>query len=99
MTSSDAQKSEVHDTTDDAATSPVATNELQSGLDRPKMPHGEIHPMTVTLADATIVRDDTDAGGPLILTSNDPELNPPRVPIDPFPTDGTPQIDVPVDRP
>ena len=96
MASGDAQKSEVHDTTDDAGSSPAASSDVQRGLDKPKMPHGVIHPMTVTLADATIVRDETDVGGQLVIRSDDPALNPPHVPIDPFPTDGTPQIDVPV---
>ena len=96
MTSGDAQKSEVHDSTDDADGSPVATGEVQRGSDRPTMPHGTIRQPSLTLSNATILRDDTDVGGPLVIQSDDPELNPPHVPIDPFPTDGTPQIDVPL---
>jgi hypothetical protein len=48
--------------------------------------------------DITILEDDTDEGGPLIITSNDPDLNPPHVPIDPFPTGGTPEFDPPVKK-
>lgn len=45
-----------------------------------------------------IIRDDTDDGGPLVIVSDDPDLNPPRASQNPFPTDGTPEIDPPVER-
>jgi hypothetical protein len=32
--------------------------------------------------DVRIVRDDTDFGGPLVVQSDDPDLNPPRTPKD-----------------
>jgi len=45
-----------------------------------------------------IIRDDTDDGGPLVIVSDDPDLNPPRASQNPFPTDGTPEIGSPVER-
>lgn len=93
------QKSEVHETTDDAESGPVAAGgEVQRGAAKPAMPHGDIRPTSVTLSDATIVRDDTDVGGPLVIQSDDPDLNPPRVPAPEFPTDGTPEFDPPVEK-
>lgn len=98
MAKVEPQKSEVHAATDDAESSPAAVGEVQEGRARPAMPHGDVRPASVHLNDATIVRDDTDVGGPLVIQSADPDLNPPRVPIDPFPTNGTPEIDPPVER-
>ena len=43
--------------------------------------------------DVHIIDDLTDEGGPLVIESSDPDLNPPHVPIIPFPTEGTPEID------
>lgn len=94
----DTQKSEVHSTTADASTSPTgggdaATTRGQSTrpTDTPKLspdPPIDVH----------IIRDETDVGGPLVIESADPDLNPPHPPVDPFPTDGTPQIDPPVPK-
>jgi hypothetical protein len=95
------QKSEVHESTADASTSPTAgrdqdmtrrAHSAQSPDDRtPKIP---LNPPT----DIRIVSDETDDGGPLVIESNDPDLNPPQTPKDPFPTLGTPEIDPPVKK-
>jgi hypothetical protein len=98
MTSGDAQKSEVHDATDDATSSPAFVDEAQKGQDKLRAPRGDVRVPDVTLAEADVVRDDTDIGGPLVLESDDPALNPPQTPKDPFPTDGTPEIDPPVEK-
>jgi hypothetical protein len=98
MAKVEPQKSEVHDATDDAATSPAATREPQGGAEKLHAPQGEVRPASVHLNDATIIRDDTDDGGPLVIKTDDPDLNPPRVPVDPFPTDATPEIDPPVEK-
>ena len=92
------QKSEIHEATDDAASSPTYTGEPQEGHARLHAPRGTVRVSDVHLNEATIVRDDTDVGGPLVIKSADPDLNPPRVPIDPFPTDGKPEIDPPVEN-
>ena len=98
MSVSDAQKSEVHASTGDASTSPLAAGDTQttrsvartgSPDDRPQWP---LEPMP---AETQVVRDDTDEGGPLIVKSSDPNLNPPSVPRDPFPTERTPEFDPP----
>lgn len=111
MTSSDAQKSEVHYATADADGSPTAegdaadTREMTKNDRHPDAKHRDPasaeHPprMPSPLTPGThIVRDDTDVGGPLVVESDDPELSPPHVPIDPFPTERTPEIDPPVER-
>ena len=67
------------------------------GTTKPAMPHGPIRPSDVQLSDVTIVRDDTDVGGPLVIVSDDPALDTRGLPADPFPTDGTPEIDPPVE--
>src|SRR5438552_533385 len=100
MSSSDAQKSEVHDTTADAASSPTSPGDQAttkaSGTDKtrptPKMKADDLSPGT------RIIRDETSDGGPLVVESDDPDLNPPRTPKDPFPTERTPEIDPLVDR-
>ena len=93
------QKSEVHQSTADASTSPTAGRDQEMtrrsepapppGDDRPKAP---FDPLT----DSRIVSDETDDGGPLVIESNDPDLNPPKIPQDPFPTLCKPEIDPPV---
>ena len=100
MSSSDAQKSEVHDTSADAGSSPASRGDrdttLASGTDKTRpTPKRELEGLS---PDTHIVRDDTDDGGPLVVESNDPDLNPPQTPKDPFPTERTPEIDPPVDR-
>lgn len=98
MTPIDPQKSEIHEATDDADTSPTSTGEPQGSNAKMRAPRGTVRISDVHLNDATIVQDDTDVGGPLVIKSPLPDLNPPRVPIDPFPTDGKPEIDPPVER-
>jgi hypothetical protein len=99
MSASDAQKSEIHTSTADAGTSPHAagdreTTRSDAGRDlsheSPKLIPEPPSPNT------EIIRDDSDAGGPIVILSDDPDLIPPKVPKDPFPTDRTPQIDPPV---
>jgi hypothetical protein len=100
MSSSDAQKSEVHDTTADADASPTSSGDQattrKSGTDKSReTPKRELEGLS---PGTRIVRDDTSDGGPLVVESNDPDLNPPRTPKDPFPTERTPEIDPPVKR-
>jgi len=98
MSVSDAQKSEVHQATGDASTSPTATDDelatRRSGEETAPWDESKLVPEPPI--NATIVKDDTDAGGPLVIQSDDPDLNPPRPPVDPFPTLGTPEIDLPI---
>jgi hypothetical protein len=84
MSSSDAQKSEVHDTTADAATSPLAPGDRkttrQAGHDAARTdPKMQPEPPS----DVNIVRDDTSDGGPLVVESNDPDLAAPPAPRKP----------------
>lgn len=98
MSSSDAQKSEVHYSTADASTSPDAAGDEQTTRSavRPARKSGEPEWPLESLSPGTqVVRDDTDAGGPLVVKSDDPRLNPPTVPRDPFPTERKPEIDPP----
>ena len=105
MATSDAQKSEVHDTSADASTSPIAGGDTETtrhpGQDAStqskKQHHPQRQPERLT-PDTTIVTDDTDVGGPLVVQSGDPDLNPPQTPKDPFPTMRTPEIDPPVEQ-
>ena len=94
----DPQKSEVHESTADASTSPTAagdsrTTRQQPGQRRRTTPKRHPEPLS---PDTTIVQDDSDDGGPIVVESADPELNPPQTPKDPFPTNRTPEIDPPV---
>jgi hypothetical protein len=96
----DPQKSEVHESTADASTSPTggADQEATRGGTAERAGAGDreskLNPAPPT--DVHIVRDETDDGGPLVIESGDPDLNPPRVPQNPFPTEGKPEIDPPV---
>lgn len=92
------QKSEVHETTDDASSSPAGTGEPQAGGAKLHAPRGAVRISDIEMSETTIVRDETDVGGPLVIKSSDPDLNPPRVPTDPFPTDRKPEIDPPVEH-
>ncbi|HEY0008044.1 MAG TPA: hypothetical protein VGB55_04920, partial [Tepidisphaeraceae bacterium] len=94
-----AQKSEVHATTGDASTNPVAQSERQStqnagAAGQSQTPKRDF----VAPADIRVERDDTDDGGPLIIKSSDPDLQKLDLPIDPFPTERKPEIDPPVER-
>ncbi len=100
-TSPAAQQSEVHESTADASTAATADGDAETtrvARSAGKSIHVPIEEMRIPEMSATthIVQDDTDNGGPLVIVSDDPELNPPHAPIDPFPTLGTPQIDLPV---
>ena len=90
------QKSEVHDSTDDAESSPAATGATPTAGKHLRAPRGTVRISDVELSEATILSDETDDGGPLVIKSADPNLNPPRLPTDPFPSDGTPQSDLPL---
>jgi hypothetical protein len=96
---SKAQQSEVHRTTADAEASPTSDDNAQSpGPAGEKVPWNSTPRAAEPLTTGTqVVSDDTDVGGPLIIKSDDPDLNPPAVPVDPFPTDRTPEIDPKVD--
>lgn len=76
MSSSDAQKSEVHGATGDASTSPnfVEDAETTKGAVDRKHPHGKEVVPDIRESDVKIVRDDTDNRGPLVVESNDPDL-------------------------
>jgi hypothetical protein len=93
MSISDAQKSEVHEATADAESSPTAAGDAATTR---IVVYREISAAPVSagpVQDMHIIDDQTDDGGPLIIESADPELNPPHAPIVEFPTDGTPEID------
>ena len=101
MTSSDAQKSEVHAATGDAEGSPTSDGDQQSTIDMTRGGKAPEHPhrMPTPLTPGThIVRDDTSVGGPLVIETDDPDLLPPNIPQDPFPTDRKPEIDPPVEK-
>lgn len=95
----DPQKSDVHESTADADTSPTADPDAQAtrraapGRDQKAWPDAPPPLVPDPPADVRIVDDQTDDGGPLVVESNDPDLNPPRAPIDPFPTLAKPEID------
>jgi hypothetical protein len=101
-TNPQTQKSEVHATTGDASTSPTGGGDIDTTrtapVDRTRAGADPDQPRVAPVppTDVHVVRDETDDGGPLVIQSNDPDLNPPRVPIDPFPTERTPEIDPPV---
>ena len=102
MSASDAQKTEVHATTADAAGSPAAAGDQDTTRSeahpRQAAAHQTRRPIDPMLPGTQVVRDDTDDGGPLVVKSDDPDLNPPRVTKDPFPTERKPEIDPPVSR-
>jgi hypothetical protein len=98
MSVSDAQKSEVHTSTADASSSPVASGdqEMTKGAVRPQRSSDQPQwPLESIGAGTKVVKDDTDEGGPLVVKSDDPRLNPPVAPRDPFPTERKPEIDPP----
>jgi hypothetical protein len=91
------QKSEVHESTADASTSPTGGADQEITRATPAADdrrNPKLNPEPPT--DVHIIRDETDDGGPLVIESSDPDLNPPRVPQNPFPTEGKPEIDPPV---
>ena len=96
------QKSEVHATTGDASTSPTGGGDVETTrtgpVDRARSGSDPDHPRVAPVPpqDVHVVSDETDVGGPLVIESSDPDLNPPRAPINPFPTDRKPEIDPPV---
>ena len=98
--SSDAQKSEVHATTGDASTAPTSGGRPQTAAGAKPAHSPTDGPIDLSGIEGgvRVIRDDTDAGGPLVIESDDPDLNPPRVPSDPFPTDRTPEVDPPVKK-
>ncbi len=99
MSVSDAQKSEVHSTTGDADSSPTPAGPNSGRESRKEVwPEKLVRPLEPMPPGTTIVRDDTDDGGPLVIESDAPGLKHPDVPKDPFPTLGTPQIDPPVEK-
>jgi hypothetical protein len=95
------QKSEVHESTADASTSPTGGADQETTRrtdpDRPPQDDSSKVPLRPP-TDVRIIEDQTDDGGPLVVESSDPDLNPPRVPVDPFPTEGKPEIDPPVKK-
>ena len=95
------QKSEVHESTADAATSPSGNADERATRRAHSAPSPDRQASKLPLnppEDARIVSDDTDFGGPLVVQSDDPDLNPPRTPKDPFPTERTPEIDPPIEH-
>jgi hypothetical protein len=91
MASSDAQKSEVHESTADASSSPTARGDQKATKDAAgtaddRVPHGQ--PIPLERPDnVRIVSDETDAGGPLVIETDDPDV----VPKQTFPTERGPQ--------
>lgn len=94
MSIQDTQKSEVHATTGDAASSPTPGG--PTGDAEKSSPDRLMRPLEPMPPGTTIVRDETDDGGPLVVESDAPGLKSPQVPKDPFPTDRKPEIDPPV---
>jgi hypothetical protein len=94
------QASEIHATTGDASSAPTDQGANATPAAPPPRRAPTAGPIDIGGVEggARIVRDDTDAGGPLVVETDDPDLNPPRVPSDPFPTDRTPEIDPPVEK-
>ena len=95
MSETSPQHSHVHESTADAGTSPTsdgdeATTRATPGSRAPETPKLQPEPPS---PGTHVVRDDTDAGGPLVIESDDPDLNPPKPPVDPVPTLGKPEID------
>ena len=93
-----AQKSEVHGVTGDADSSAFAAGDRETTKQATNPDTFAPKPKDRKPIVATIVKDDTDNGGPLIIESSDPELQHLELPQDPFPTDGTPEIDPPVEK-
>lgn len=101
MATSDAQKSEIHERTGDAGSSPTNPGDTDTTRRRGTDPSHHApsqHEPTPLSPDTNVISDETDYGGPLVIESNDPDLNPPKVPIDPFPTERKPEIDPPVPK-
>lgn len=99
MSQSDAQKSEVHESSADAGDGERAAGDRQAvnaAAGAEKTPDRLRRPLDPPLGGIQVIRDDTDAGGPLVIQTDDPNLNPPQVPQDPFPTDRKPEVDPPV---
>lgn len=91
MASSDAQKSEVHESTADASSSPTARGDQKATRDAAgtaddRVPHGQQIPVEQP-EKVRIVRDETDQGGPLVIETDDPDV----VPKQTFPTERGPQ--------
>ena len=80
MSTSDAQKSEVHTATGDASTSPAAAGDAQTtrGAVDKRHPEGRKSGPGVREADVKIVRDETDDGGPLVIETKDQDEQPPQ---------------------
>ena len=79
-----AQTSEIHEVTGDAFSSPhgLADSETTRHFHVESDSHlCRLNPQPPI--DALIVSDETDVGGPLVIQSSDPDLNPPRGVIPP----------------
>lgn len=97
----DPQKSEVHDVTADASTSPTADADESTTVNVTgggRSPHDKVIVPEVHLNDVEIVSDDSDNGGPIVIKSDDPDLQHVEAPIDPIPTERSPEIDPPVKK-
>lgn len=93
------QKSEVHAVTDDASTSPTGRDrEVTRAGANGHAPAGDVRVPDLHLNEVEVVRDDSDNGGPIVIKSEDPKLQHLELPVDPFPTDRTPEIDPPVKK-
>src|SRR5688500_5062740 len=92
------QKSEVHESTGDASTSPTGgrDQEMTRRAEAGRSPDDDAPKAPLNPPEVWIVKDETADGGRLVVESDDPDLNPRRVPVDPFPTLGKPEIDPPV---
>lgn len=94
------QKSEVHAATGDASTSPVARGDEAATrkTGKGRSPGGDVRVPDLHLNEVEVLRDDSDVGGPIVVKSEDPELQHLELPVDPFPTDRKPEIDPPVKK-
>jgi hypothetical protein len=95
------QKSEVHDETGDASTSPTAAGDRATSkraIGNGQTPGEGIRTPDLHLNEVEVIQDDSDVGGPIIIKSDDPRLQHLELPADPFPTDRSPEIDPPVKK-
>ena len=76
-TDEEAQRSEVHEATGDASSSPVAEERDSSKPRSAPQEHAVSNADKVVPEpplDTEVIRDDTADGGPLVIKSNDPDL-------------------------
>jgi hypothetical protein len=98
MSDEDAQKSEVHATTANASTAPTAEGEAETTRAKRNehAPSAQPRDLPGIKGGARVIEDQTDAGGPLVVETDDPDMQTLDLPKDEFPTERKPEIDPPV---